>query len=202
MASKYVDWEGVERDYRIGQMAVLGMAAKHGIAPQSITRRARKSGWKRDLTATVQAATNSKIIHEAAKKFNEGLEESARKDFNEVDLASNVNATLIMRHQKRADSISNALDSMISELVDASANPVSIDVLIEAVAQQDPLASDGIRRAQTLGNRMSIAKTASETLAKLVGIERQAFGLDADKEGGGSDQKRTALLIKDLDEAE
>lgn len=196
-----IDWEGIEREYRIGQLTVDQVAEKFGVSRRQVDRRAKAEEWTRDLSESVRAATKAKVISEAVKQAQEGADESVAKDFNEVDLAANVNATLIMRHQKRAAAISDALDSMIAELQDASSNPQELEQLVLAVGQNDPMAAQGIAKAMSLPSRMSIAKAASETLTKLVGIERQAFGLDAEA-GGGSDAKRTAELIKDLDEAE
>lgn len=197
-AAHEVDWEGVEREYRIGQLTVAQIAEKYGVSRRQVDRRAKSEEWTRDLSESVKAATKAKVISEAVKQAQEGADASVAKDFSEVDLAANVNASLIMRHQKRAAAISDALDSMVSELQDASANPQALEQLVLAVGQEDPLAAAGIAKAMSLPSRISIAKAASETLSKLVTIERQAFGLDAEV-GGGSDAKRTAELIKDLD---
>lgn len=199
MAKRKNDWEAVERDYRIGQLSTTEMAEKHGIPQPSIVRKAKQCGWTRDKTDAVRHATKAKMIRQVVRDQMADAEASVVKDFNEVDLAANVNVTIIMRHQGRAKEISDALDSMIAELKDVSANPKTLEQLVLAVGQEDPLAAAGIMKAQTLPTRMSVAKSASETLAKLVVIERQAFGIDGQEEGQ-SDEKRTALLIKDLDE--
>jgi Trp operon repressor len=51
-----IDWEAIEREFRLGQFTVRQIAANHGVSHTSITRRAKRLGWARDRSEEVLAA--------------------------------------------------------------------------------------------------------------------------------------------------
>lgn len=48
MGRRYdIDWGLIEIDYRLLPLSIRLLAEKHGVSPSSITRRAKRRGWRR-----------------------------------------------------------------------------------------------------------------------------------------------------------
>lgn len=58
---KPVDWEGVERDYRAGILTLRQIAETYGATHQWISKRARRDGWDRDLSAKIAAKAEAMV---------------------------------------------------------------------------------------------------------------------------------------------
>lgn len=184
-----IDWESVETDYRICQLSIRKIAEKHGTEASSITRRAKKGGWTRDLSEAVRAATRAKVRDAVAQETQRNATECTQSTFSEVDLAANVNATLIMRHQKRAGRMSDLLEKMADEIEQMTGDRELFAKLGEILSSPgvdgNPIVidklTDAFHKALSHPSRVDSMKKLADTLRVLIGLERQAFGID-DKE--------------------
>lgn len=183
-SAKDIDWDAVERDYRIGQLTVRQIGEKHGVAYPSVSRKAKKCGWKQDLTDVVRYVTKAKVTAAVAEEANRRITEGEQATYSEVDLAANANVAIIMRHQKRAVRLGALLENMLGELEDVSANPVALEQLVLAVGLNDPLAADGINQLRSVHKRMDTLKVASEINIKVQDAERKACSIDEEGKGG------------------
>jgi hypothetical protein len=70
MGRRYdIDWRPIEDDYRVGQLSVRMLSTKYGVAPSSITRRAKSRGWSRgDLRRFVRELTRAKLRNDIAEE--------------------------------------------------------------------------------------------------------------------------------------
>ena len=68
---KQIDWEAVERDYRVGQLSLRALAEKHGTTASTISRRAAKHGWVQDASQEVRERTRAALLV-AADEGEEG----------------------------------------------------------------------------------------------------------------------------------
>ena len=57
-----IDWEAIERDYRIGQLSVREIARRHEVEASTITRKAKKETWARDYSEEVKAKTRAGLV--------------------------------------------------------------------------------------------------------------------------------------------
>lgn len=192
-----IDWEAVARDYRIGQLSIRQIAEKYGITVSAITRKAKKEGWERDLSADVRAATKAKVLKKVAadaeaelsaqlkESAQESAQQSAQVTFSEIDLAANVNASIILGQQKRIGRLASLLDRMTGELEVINADPVALNEIAEAIEEEDPKAAEAIKRLKSTTTRMNNLKTATEIMGKLNDAENSAFRL-GEENGGAS----------------
>jgi len=60
-AKKDVDWDAIETDYRAGIKTLRKMGEEHGIANNTILKRAKTRGWDRDLSARIQLAADARV---------------------------------------------------------------------------------------------------------------------------------------------
>ena len=61
------DWEAIGREYRMGQLSIREIGRIYGPSDAGIIGKAKKLGWRRDLSDEVRRATRSKLAAEAAK---------------------------------------------------------------------------------------------------------------------------------------
>ncbi len=76
MAGKY-DWEAIEREYRAGQLSVREIASRYGVNASTISRRAKRYGWERDLSERVRDRAHAKSMLGGESGDDEAVVEAA-----------------------------------------------------------------------------------------------------------------------------
>lgn len=157
-----IDWEKIEREYIAGQLTIRQIAEENGVAHQSITKKAKREGWLRNLDGAIKERTKAKIAqidiaHIIEQSANENAHKSARAVRDAIEQASDIASGTILRHRadirldlERAQSISALLDDKLS--------------------QADCL-GDVVKAAQAF-------KALVDSRAKLIDKEREAYGVD------------------------
>lgn len=207
-----IDWEAVERDYRIGSLSIRELAEKYSatVSKAGIEKRAKKEAWTRDLTDSVRVATRAKVREQVVERVKKEAEESrtagtekvGHLTFKEVDLAANVNATIIFGHQKRIGRLSVLLEKMTGELEDATCDQKSLAEIAEMLREADPESAVKIRQLRGLSSRIANLKIAREISTGLIADERRAFNMDEEGAKSGVDQAILDAMVSDsgLDE--
>lgn len=169
------DWEEVERLYRADLRTNAQLARDFGIHATTITRRAKKHSWKRDLKNRIKERANALVQERAVKSLasdDQAIEENAQ-------LTANV------RLSHRQD-IARARNLTINLLGDLEAQ-VGIDnrarledLFIAALKAEvvDASQLEAYERVTSLSGHMRIAKDLADTMTKWITLERQAYGLD------------------------
>jgi vacuolar-type H+-ATPase subunit D/Vma8 len=165
-----IDWEAIERDYRIGQLSVREIARRHKVECSTITRRAKKESWVRDFTEEVKARTRAGLIESAQQAAQHRATESNSALFSGVDIAVETNLKVLREHQKGIRDNSERLDKLTSKF----------DQLIEGAVDLNEL-------GKAAGSFESIVRTQKT----LVGLERQALNID---DGSGNKKSIGELL--------
>lgn len=156
-----IDWDAIERDYRIGKLTLREMAAKHGVAESSVSLKAKQLGWARDLTEAVKQATKTALIEASKRRAEEiGAEvgaASGRETEDAIKAAVSENVALVMAHRRRLANLAAAVDEAQAKVLELG--PRAIDVREAAVF------------VQAVGSLANATKT-------LIEQERKAHGLD------------------------
>ena len=190
-----VDWAVIEKDYRLGQLTVREIARRHDIAPSSITRRAEKDGWTRDLTDEIRAKTRAALLRNTPNATPERNTPS-RED---VAVAVMTNVELVREHRTDIKINRAAATKLLQDLHDAIDNRAEIEEAIE----EDTEAPEGVEETKTaesirlkkrarmlaavaLPSHADVANKLAATLKTLIPLERQAFNL---QDGAGDDEK-------------
>lgn len=205
-----IDWDVIERDYRIGQFSMRELARRHRTTAGSISRRAAKHEWVQDYSAEVREKTRAGLIekpkpaellperpeeeHDASseKRNTQGGKRNtptrARNERNtptpeDIDLAVQTNIAVVNDHRRllaRTRGVAMILIRQLEELRDPAKRAEIVETIEEETStgtgrlerrRRMLRAIDAPARAQTLA---SIA----HVLAKIIPLERQAFGLD------------------------
>ncbi len=167
-----IDWERVEKLYRANQLTVRQIADKCGIFPSSITLRAKKGGWKRDITEAIQISTKAKVAAiDVAELIEQAATENAQKSAQTlkkaIDEASDAAAGVILRHRKSfRDQFERAarIESLFDELLQTAGASCG--------EQSEESAAIDIPKAA------AAFKSLVESRAKLVEQERKSFNLE------------------------
>ncbi|HGM9957571.1 TPA: hypothetical protein ACKREX_004032 [Providencia stuartii] len=178
--AKRPDWEAIESAYRAGVMSIREIASQYEITHQAISKRAKKEGWERDLKAKVKARAENLV----AKREVASLvaTEKAISERQLIEANAEVIANVRMEHRgdiRRARELTNNLfDELSAECADVPA----LRKLGELMSSPDDNGRDKLNEIYhsiiSLPERVKSAKALSETLKNLVGLERQAYGLD------------------------
>lgn len=178
--AKRPDWEAIESAYRAGVMSIREIASQYEITHQAISKRAKKEGWERDLKAKVKARAENLV----AKREVASLvaTEKAISERQLIEANAEVIANVRMEHRgdiRRARELTNNLfDELSAECADVPA----LRKLGELMFSPDDNGHDKLNEIYhsiiSLPERVKSAKSLSETFKNLVGLERQAYGLD------------------------
>lgn len=142
-----IDWEAVEKLYVAGQNTLQQIADECGVATSSIKLRAKKHGWKQDLSSAIAARTQAKISTlDVEALIEQSATQSAKKSAqtiqSAIEQASDVAAGIVMKHRaslrlehERAQSIEALLDNALAnatELRDISTVAQTFKMLVDS----------------------------------------------------------------------
>lgn len=178
-----INWIQIEADFRAGIKPLRLIGEEHGITHGAINKRAKRDGWTRDLGAKIRAQADAKVSRAAVSK-----EVSARKLVTENQVvASNVDLQVSVRLAHRTD-IQRVKSLLLMLLAEAEHQDTNVDLyqeLGEILAKPDDKGQDKLgeiyRKAMSLPSRVGVLKQITETLAMLIKLEREAFGIDSEK---------------------
>jgi hypothetical protein len=174
------DWERIERDYRAGVLSVREIAATAGISHTAIQKRAKAEGWERDLKAKVQARADALVAkREVAKSVAAATAVTER-----VIIEANAQVIAEVRSNHRVD-IARARRlcmTLLAELEEQTANVPGLEGLGELLRSENDKGVDKLndvyRAVISLPERTKTMKALADSIKVLVGLEREAYGLE------------------------
>lgn len=155
---KKTDWEGLEREYRIGQKTLKALSTEFDIHSSNICRRAKKCGWTQDKSEEVRRRTSAALIAQRNRKRNFPTE-------TDLDRAVNTNIKVILGHQKTITNLNNFISGISTKLEEHE----------KADSEKD--------RKKDIRFRVSAVKELSFAIKNLIPLERQAFNIDSERSG-------------------
>jgi hypothetical protein len=148
---KPTDWEAVEREYRAGVLSVREIAKAAGISHVAVIKRAKRDGWTQNLAARVKEEVTTRLVTADVTAGNQ------RELIEAIALRS---VDVILAH-RRDIAKQRGLVSELTTALEADANK----------AEKDRL---------SLKEKASILESLTRSQARVIVLERQAFGLDDD----------------------
>lgn len=192
--SNPIDWEAIERDYRLGRMTDGELATKHGVSRETIVRRRERerakdpSRWCKDLGDQVRAAASALLVQEAVTAASQEGHSGA---VTGVLAAAEVIRGVISSHRKDVVKARSVAAGLLEEL---DALPARMDDLKAAIAacagdddeKRKQLEAD-LREAARLHARIGSAQKLADTMLKLQAIERRAHSIPDEGPSAGGD---------------
>lgn len=178
--AKRPDWEAIESAYRAGVMSLREIASQHDITHGAINKRAKKEGWERNLKEKINQKAEALV-----SKREVSTKVSTEKTISErilIEANAEVIANVRMEHRgdiRRARELANALfDELSTECADVPALSKLGDLMFNPDDNGRDKLNEIYHSIISLPERVKSAKALSETLKNLIGLERQAYGLD------------------------
>lgn len=178
------DWERIELDYRAGIKSLREIAEGSGTSHVNISKRAKKLGWTRDLTAKIQskadALVNAALVNTPVNNASPAAERET------VDAAATTQATVRLAERGDIVRCRRICMGLMDELEQQSVSPKLLsDVAAilrsapaeELTKEQRGKLAEAAGKASSLANRSSTMRSLSESLRVLIGLERQAYGI-------------------------
>jgi hypothetical protein len=203
------DWDAVERDYRTDTFTLRELALKHGVTHTTISRRAEKGGWTKDLTKAIRQATNSKLVQQTVQQKCTSAHQGAT---DTVLAAAEINTSVILAHRAGLRRLSTIKEKLLDQIEQAVGNMEDLAEIIELVRKEDDKgvdkANDALRKAMGRSGLVDDLKKLAEVDEKVRKGEREAFNIQSEQESAGQDameglldelsQRGSRLPIKDM----
>lgn len=197
------DWERIEAEYRAGVLSVREIAASQGVSHTAIQKRAKAESWERDLSAKIRAKADRLVAkREVAKQVA-----TERVETDRLIVEANAEVIAQVRLTHRGD-IARARKLCMSLLAEIEVETDSLELfeeLGELLRSEDDKGQDKrndvYRRVISGASRIDSMKKLADALKVLVGLEREAYGIETgEKQGGGANDMVSVLtqLIEKL----
>lgn len=166
------DLERVERDYRAGQLSNRAIARQHGRSETWVRKLAKAMGWTHDLAGAVRHRVRESLVRDGVRANQCELMGVVPSDAAIVDEAAAIGVAVVRSHRADIGALREAAAGLLDEL--------RLDL--------------GLK----ITDRSLVISHLSRTMALLVPLERECFGLDDDRPAGAEIQiswplPRTAL---------
>jgi len=171
---KPIDWEGVEREYRAGQLSIREIGRRYGVTAPNIIKKAKKLEWIQDLSENVRRETAARLARETAEGNTAGNTVSSREA---VRTAAARGVEVVRQHRASAARGQRVVLGLLAELEATAACLPEIHA--EIAETRHGLGKISAEQALSVGNRAKAAQALASALDTLVRVERQAFSLDA-----------------------
>jgi len=177
------DWEKIELLYRAGLLSLREIAELHPETNHvSITRRAKKEGWVRDLSAKIKAKAESIVTKSNVTTVV--TEDQRVTETAVIEANATVIANVRMEHRKdirRARSVAMSLFDEL-ELQVGAENVALLEEFGEIMRDEDERGidkrNDLYMKIISLGSRSTTMRTLAESLKTVISLEREAYNLD------------------------
>lgn len=193
------DWDAVERDYRTGKFTLRELEAKHGVFNTSIARKAKKDGWKQDLSEAIRQETNNRLAESLVSEIvSDGLHQVRAT----VSSVAEVNAKVILGHRVGLNRITRIQDTLLDQIEQAAQNLPELVEAIEMLRKPDEngidKANDAMKKAMSRSSIVDDLKKLAEINERVRKGEREAFGITSESgPADGQAQKRVLLEFVD-----
>lgn len=214
-----IDWEAVERDFRLGCFTNVELAAKHRTNPATLSRKIKadqaldQDRWQKDLTEVVRQATNARLMAELVKESQDHGQQAAQEGQEKVktaiQAAAEVNVQIIRQHQRDAGATRALVMDMLAELTLATHKPGELERLSEIMTEGSGADADDAAEARNavkdmldIHKRVASIQKLADTLNKLQPLERRAYGIKDDEDVGDKARRSLPLAFIEPSHAE
>ena len=168
-----VDWEAIEGAFRAGILSIRMIAKSHGITDTAIRKRAKSDGWERDLSDKVRSEVRNQLVR--------GPVRSKKPEREIIEEHAATQVSIVREHQVSLRNGHQIAEAMLAELREVYDHQDEIETDIDADTEKERSKErrDRMLRAVALPSRSSVLVNLASALKSLIGLERQAFNLDA-----------------------
>lgn len=197
-----VDWEKIERFYRAGVKSTREIALEMGISHTAINKRAKNESWDRDLSAKIKAKADAKVSR--ALVSSQVSVETAITEKLTVEVEAEVQSRIRLSHRKDVGKARTLAMMLIEELERQTEQVPELARLGELMANPDGAdkLNELYHKIISLPSRTKTMKDMGDTLKTLIGLEREAFGIESTPGLQDTPPKRIRLEFIDVETRE
>ncbi|WJN61350.1 hypothetical protein OH686_21615 [Pseudomonas sp. SO81] len=203
-SKKKIDWEAIERDYRVGQLSLRAIATKHDTTPGAISKKAKARGWTQDASQEVRERTRAGLLT-APRKEQEQAETGNGNSVSsagnaptpeDIEVAVQTNLQVISRHRRDIAKGHGLVNLLFGQLEQAATNREEVE---DAICEETKNDETTRRRSQmlklvSLASHAGVLRDLSTALKNLVPLERQAYNLDEQEHEEPYEERLRRLL--------
>nr|WP_197478234.1 hypothetical protein [Luteibacter rhizovicinus] len=163
---------------------MFGIASAQGVSHVAIGKRAKRDGWERDLGAKIKAKAEALVTSRTVT--SEVTAERVATDRAIIEANAEVIANVRLGHRKDIGRARRLAMDLLGELEGQSADPGLFEELGEMLRKEDDRGQDKrndiYMKVISSAGRIDSMKKLSETLHKLIGLERDAYDIAPPKQ--------------------
>jgi len=176
-----IDWEGIEREFRAGQLSVAEIGRQYSISHTAINKKAKKEGWKRDLANKVRERIKEKLVADVVSKVS--APNASATETETIEAAAERGADVVRLHRKDIHHGRRMAGLLMGQLEEFAGKRSDIEDTICAETADD---SNNKRRNQmlkavSLPAHAGTLRDLATAMKNFIALERQAFNLDVDE---------------------
>lgn len=202
-ASKKVDYDRIEADWRAGLLSPRQLAAKYTeetsipVSHAAIISHFKKDGIERDLAAKIKAKADAMVTR--AMVTGKVTRERTIPDAQIIEDGAVQVAIVRIGHRKDISRARNVANNLLAE-IEGQTGPDAARLLAdlgELMRNPDDKGQDKLndvyKKAASLPGRVKTMKELSDAMRVLIGLEREAFSIGPTDDPAGKPQKRVVL---------
>ena len=195
---KAPDWEKIELEYRAGVKSIRQVALEFDVSDAAIRKRAKRDDWARDLNAKIHAKADELVRKEQVRREVRNTPEFKATEKETIDANAELVASIRISHRKDIERSRRMVMDLFSELehmigIDQANLLQELgDLMYKPNEKGVDKLNDLYMKIIQLPNRVNSIKGLSDALKTLIGLEREAHGLN--KEEATKEDALTALL--------
>ncbi|WP_426115921.1 hypothetical protein [Pseudomonas sp. DSP3-2-2] len=173
-----LDWEAIERSYRIGVLSVREIGAAQGVSHTAINKRAKAFKWSRDLKAKVQARAEALVSKAEVSKLVST--ETAITEKLQVEATATLIADTQIGQRNHIGRCLALADKLMDELESVTDLRGDVADLVKRLKGDDVDGADALELAakmSSLPSRMKSMKELADISRTLIALQRQAYGM-------------------------
>lgn len=165
-ASRIIDWEAIEREYRAGQLSIREIGRVYSVSDAAIRKKAAKEKWVQDLSQRVKEKVRIELVRTEVR-----TPEKDQTDREIVAEAARRGVELVLSHRKDLARLRELETKLLDDLENKPTKLYIAQYQGEIV--EKTLELTVTEKSTALSNLASVRKIRIQ-------LERQAFDLDDD----------------------
>lgn len=176
------DWERIEVEYRAGILSLRELAALHPATNHvAISRRAKKEGWTRDLSAKIKARADELVTRQAVTPAETAQRAVTEREVIEASAARIAQVRGEHRSDiQRARALVMTLFGEVEAQTSALADLLKLGEMLRNADDESGVdkLNDLYRKIISTPSRVDSAKKLVEALKVSVTMERESYGIE------------------------
>lgn len=167
------DWEGIEKEFRSGQLSIREIARRYGLTDGAIRKKAKECLWQRDLVQEVRDAVRTKLVREEVR-----ITDATDREIIEAAATRGAEVVRIHRSDIRAgQAVVAKLSKQLFEAIGVRED-LEKEVVAATKGAKGWSRREKMLRAISIPSHAGVIRDLSVALKNLIPLERQAFNLD------------------------